>query len=62
MGMAQRFIENKSQDCLRTKAAKVALEHVIDALTPSSVIGIGTGATVEVFIQLLKNNLAFTPF
>ncbi|WP_413112526.1 ribose-5-phosphate isomerase RpiA [Thaumasiovibrio sp. DFM-14] len=56
MGMAQRFIENKSQDCLRTKAAKVALEQVLKTLTPSSVIGIGTGATVEVFIQLLKKS------
>ena len=56
MAMTTRFIDNLSHDCLRTKAAKVSLEHVIDALTPSSVIGIGTGATVEVFIQLLKQS------
>ncbi|MEZ8052383.1 ribose-5-phosphate isomerase RpiA [Vibrio atlanticus] len=56
MSMAQCFIENQSQDCLRTKAAKVALEQVLKTLTPSSVIGIGTGATVEVFIQLLKES------
>lgn len=56
MGMAKRFIEMQSTDCLRTKAAKVALEQVLSVLTPSSVIGIGTGATVEIFIQLLKQS------
>jgi len=56
MSMAKRFIEMDSSDCLRTKAAKVALEQVLSVLTPSSVIGIGTGATVEIFIQLLKRS------
>lgn len=56
MKMKQHFINDPSRDCLRTKAAKVALEHVIKTITPSSVIGIGTGATVEVFIQLLKQS------
>ncbi|WP_394126570.1 ribose-5-phosphate isomerase RpiA [Vibrio hepatarius] len=56
MGMAKRFIEMNSSDCLRTKAAKAALDQVLSVLTPSSVIGIGTGATVEIFIQLLKQS------
>ncbi|USD43318.1 ribose-5-phosphate isomerase RpiA [Vibrio sp. SCSIO 43135] len=56
MSMASHFIQQQSSDCLRTKAAKAALDHVIDKLTPSSVIGIGTGATVEVFIKLLKSS------
>lgn len=56
MSMAKRFIKQNSTDCLRTKAASAALEHVLGALTPSSVIGIGTGATVEVFINLLKKS------
>lgn len=56
MAMAHCFIENTSQDCLRTKAAKVALDHVLKTLTPSCVIGIGTGATVEVFVELLKQS------
>lgn len=61
MTMATHFIENKSQDCLRTKAAKVALAQVLETLTPSSVIGIGTGATVEVFVQLLaESNATFS--
>lgn len=58
MSMAKRFIEMDSSDCLRTKAAKAALEQVLSVLTPSSVIGIGTGATVEIFIQLLKRSEA----
>lgn len=56
MSMAKRFIEMDSSDCLRTKAAKAALDQVLSVLTPSSVIGIGTGATVEIFIQLLKQS------
>lgn len=58
MAMATRFIENKSQDCLRAKAAKVALAQILETLTPNSVIGIGTGATVEVFVQLLAESNA----
>lgn len=58
MTMATRFIENKSQDCLRTKAAKVALVQVLETLAPTSVIGIGTGATVEVFVKLLAESNA----
>ena len=54
MSMAKRFIEMQSTDYMRTKAAKVALEQVFNVLTPSSVIGIGTGETVEIFIQFLK--------
>ncbi len=56
MNMTKRFIEMDNSDCLRTKAAKAALEQVLSLLTPSSVIGIGTGATVEIFIQLLKQS------
>ena len=58
MTMATCFIGDKSQDCLRTKAAKVALTQVLVTLTPNSVIGIGTGATVEVFVQLLAESNA----
>ena len=52
------FIKNSSDDCLRTKAAKVALDYVINHITPSSVIGIGTGATVEIFVELLSGSNA----
>ncbi|EDL53596.1 Ribose 5-phosphate epimerase [Vibrio mediterranei AK1] len=56
MNMISYPMDTPASTCLRAKAAQVALEHVMKALTPSSVIGIGTGATVEVFIQLLKHS------
>ncbi|SON52664.1 ribose-5-phosphate isomerase RpiA [Vibrio tapetis] len=45
-----------TDDCLRTKAAKVALTHVLANLKSDSIIGIGTGATVEVFVELLASS------
>lgn len=45
-------------ECLRTKSATVALDYLKDNLTSSSVIGVGTGATVEVFLQLLVESRA----
>jgi len=49
-----------ANDCLRAKAAKLALAHVLANITPDSIIGIGTGATVEVFVAMLaKSGVAF---
>ncbi|MDN3681143.1 ribose-5-phosphate isomerase RpiA [Vibrio tapetis subsp. quintayensis] len=47
-----------TDDCLRTKAAKIALTHVLANLKTDSIIGIGTGATVEVFVELLASSRA----
>ncbi|MGR5426133.1 ribose-5-phosphate isomerase RpiA [Vibrio harveyi] len=49
----ETFITNTVDECVRVKAAKAALDHILQNVTPDTVIGIGTGATAEVFVQLL---------
>lgn len=44
-----------SQDSHKQEAARAALNHVLPDLTPSSVVGIGTGSTVNCFIEALAN-------
>ncbi len=41
------------QDRLKIEAAQAALEHVKQSLAPNSILGIGTGSTVNCFIDLL---------
>lgn len=52
------YFSNVTTTCLREKSATVALDYLLDHLTPSSVIGVGTGATVEVFLTLLVESRA----
>jgi len=51
-----KFISDNSDRCLRTKAAQVALDFVVGNLPENGVIGIGTGTTVEVFVNLLAES------
>ncbi|MDA0150493.1 ribose-5-phosphate isomerase RpiA [Vibrio sp. LaRot3] len=56
----ESFIANQVDECLRTKAAKAALNHIKQHIHADTVIGIGTGATAEVFVQLLaESQLSF---
>ncbi|TNH96262.1 ribose-5-phosphate isomerase RpiA [Aeromonas sobria] len=49
----ETFITNTVNECVRVKAAKAALDHIMKSITPETVIGIGTGSTAEVFVTLL---------
>ncbi len=42
-----------TQDELKQQAAQAALDHVLPQLQPDSVLGVGTGSTVDRFIDLL---------
>jgi ribose 5-phosphate isomerase A len=42
-----------SQDSHKQEAARAALKHVLPELTPRSILGIGTGSTVNFFIEAL---------
>lgn len=41
------------QDQLKQQAAQAAIEHVLPRLQPEDVLGVGTGSTVDLFIDLL---------
>ncbi|WP_322864147.1 ribose-5-phosphate isomerase RpiA [Aeromonas allosaccharophila] len=49
----ETFIKNTVDECVRVKAAKAALDHIMQNITPETVLGIGTGSTAEVFVKLL---------
>ena len=42
-----------TQDELKQQAAQAALDHVLPQLQPDSILGVGTGSTVDRFIDLL---------
>ncbi|XOZ33031.1 ribose-5-phosphate isomerase RpiA [Halomonadaceae bacterium KBTZ08] len=44
-----------SQDSHKQEAAQAALNHVLPELTPRSILGIGTGSTVNCFIEALAS-------
>lgn len=52
----ESFISNTADECVRVKAASAALNHITQTITADTVIGIGTGATAEVFVQLLAQS------
>ncbi len=41
------------QDELKRRVARAALDHVSESISPNSIIGVGTGSTVNFFIDLL---------
>lgn len=41
------------QDELKRRVARAALDHVTESISPNSIIGVGTGSTVNFFIDLL---------
>lgn len=42
-----------SQDQLKQQAAQAAIDHVVPQLQPEDILGVGTGSTVDLFIDLL---------
>lgn len=42
-----------SQETLKQHAAQAALDHILPQLQPESILGVGTGSTVDFFIALL---------
>ncbi|WP_269497458.1 ribose-5-phosphate isomerase RpiA [Castellaniella sp. S9] len=42
-----------TQDQLKQQAAQAAIDHVLPQLQPEDVLGVGTGSTVDLFIDLL---------
>lgn len=42
-----------TQDQLKQHAAQAALDHILPQLQPESILGVGTGSTVDHFIDLL---------
>ncbi|CAM5777901.1 ribose-5-phosphate isomerase RpiA [Castellaniella caeni] len=47
-----------SQDELKQQAAQAALDYVLPQLQPDSILGVGTGSTVDRFIDLLAAHRA----
>ncbi len=44
-----------AQDALKRSAAKAALDYIEPRLTPTTIIGVGTGSTANCFIDALAN-------
>lgn len=45
-----------TQNTLKQQSAKAALDRILPALTPDSVVGVGTGSTANFFIDLLAQH------
>lgn len=48
-----------NQDLLKQAAAQAAVDHILPSLTNQSIIGVGTGSTVNHFIDLLARHKGF---
>jgi len=45
-----------TQDELKEQVAQAAVEFIVDKLEPKAILGVGTGSTVDVFIDLLAQH------